>query len=156
MDIQLKAKLTQQKLRACSKTVFFRQLHLMVFFHFSLLTYSTEYSPSWEANRFSASQETPHILWNLKVHFRIQNCPPPYPESGQSSLCPTSTSWRSISILSSHLYLVVSFPQGSPPNPCRHLCSRHTCYMPHPSHSSRFDHLNNIGWGVQTTKLLIM
>jgi hypothetical protein len=32
----------------------------------------------------------------------------------------------------------------------------HTRYMPRPSHSSRFYHLNNIGRGVQTVKLLIM
>jgi hypothetical protein len=25
----------------------------------------------------------------------------------------------------------------------------HTCNMPRSSHSSRFDHLNDIGWGVQ-------
>ena len=30
---------------------------------------SMEYSPSWEANRFSASQEIPRILWNRKVHY---------------------------------------------------------------------------------------
>ena len=29
-----------------------------------LLTYSMEQSPSWEANWFSASQETPRILQN--------------------------------------------------------------------------------------------
>ena len=33
-----------------------------------LLTYSMEQSPSWEANRFSDSQEIPHILWNPKIH----------------------------------------------------------------------------------------
>ena len=33
-----------------------------------LITYFMEQSPSWEANRFSASQEIPHILWNSKVH----------------------------------------------------------------------------------------
>jgi len=33
-----------------------------------LLAYSMEHSLSWEANRFSASQEIPCILWNPKVH----------------------------------------------------------------------------------------
>jgi len=34
-----------------------------------------EKSPSWEANRFSASQEIPHILWNPQIHYRVYMSP---------------------------------------------------------------------------------
>ena len=77
-----------------------------------------EQSPSWEANRFAASQEIPRILWNPKVHYRIHNCPPPVPILGQLDPVHTHpTSWRSILILSSHLRLGLPsglFPSGSP------------------------------------------
>ena len=39
-----------------------------------------EQSPSWEADRSSASQE---ILRNPKVHHRIHNSPPPVPVLSQ-------------------------------------------------------------------------
>jgi len=49
--------------------------------------------------------------------------------------------------------LFLSFPHQ---NPVRTSPLPHTCYMPRPSHSSQFDHPNNIWWGVQLIKLLIM
>ena len=76
-------------------------------------------SPSWEANRFSASQEIPHILWNPKVLYCIHNCLPPIPILSQLNPVHTLTShsWRSIIIISSHLHLGIPsnlFPSGFP------------------------------------------
>ena len=94
-----------------------------------------EQSPSWEANRFSASQEIPHILWNPKVHYRTHTCLPPFHILSQIdpilSLNPTFR--RSILILSSHLSF--GFPSGLFPsgfthkNPVAHPISsiRATC-----------------------------
>jgi len=56
-----------------------------------LLTYSMVQSPSWEVNWFAASQEIPSILWNPKVHYRTQKCPPPVPILGQATLVHITT-----------------------------------------------------------------
>jgi len=85
------------------------------------LTQSTEKSLSWEANRYSASQEIPHILWNPQVYYRICNSPPTVLIPRQINLVHAylSTSWRSILIFSAHVQLGFPsglFPSGLPTN----------------------------------------
>ena len=121
-----------------------------------------EQSPSWEPNQFPASQEIPRILWNPKVHYRIQKCLPHVPILSQLDPVHTPTShFLKIclniivpsSLESSKRYLAFSFPHHKP---VYTSTLRYTCYMHRPSHPSRFDHLNNIGWGEEIVKLLIM
>ena len=101
-----------------------------------LLTYSIEQSPSWEANRFSASQEIPRILGNPKVHYSIHKCPPPVPILSQLDPDHAPTSH----FLKIHLHIVVPYTPGSPkwslslrfPHQYTVYTSPlpHTCYMP--------------------------
>ena len=81
------------------------------------LTFSMHQSPSWEANRFPASQEIPRILRNPKVHYRIHKFPPPVPILSQLDPVHAPTSWASILILCSHIRLGLPsglFPTGFP------------------------------------------
>ena len=76
------------------------------------------------------------------------------------SIHPHPTSWRSNLILSTHLRL--GLPSGLLPSgfPSKTLYTppllTHTRHMTSPSHSSRFYHPHNIGWGVQIIQLLVM
>jgi hypothetical protein len=93
-------------------------IYLLTYWLIYLLIYSIEQSLSWEANRFVASQEIPHVLLNPKVHYRIHNCSPPvYPEPAQSSPYPRNPLPDRSILLSSHLRQGLSsglFPSGFP------------------------------------------
>jgi hypothetical protein len=120
-----------------------------------------QHSPSWEANRFSASQEISRILWNPKVHYRIHKCLPPVPILSQISPVHNLT----FHFLKIHLNIILLSMPVSPKwslyrkfpyqNPVCTSPLPHTRYMPCPSHSSQVYHPNNIGWAVQMIKLLI-
>ena len=100
--------------------------------------------PSWEANRFSATQEIPHISWNPKVHYRIHTSPPPVPILRQLDPVHAPTSH----FLKIQLNIILPSKPGSPQwslylssphqNPVYASSLSHMYYMPCPSHSSRF------------------
>ena len=91
-----------------------------------LLTYSMEQSPSWEANRFSASQEIPHILWNPKVHYCIHKYPSPVPILSHLDAVRTLTSH----FLKIHLNIILWFMRGSPKWSLSHGFPTKTQYIP--------------------------
>ena len=123
----------------------------------NLLTYSVVQSPSWEANRFAASQEIPHISRNPKVHYRTHKRPPPVSILGQPNPVhiPTSHLLEIHPILSTHLRL--GLPSGLFPSafPTKTLYtpSPHP-YAPHAKPISFFSILSPAQYWVRSTNHL--
>jgi len=105
-----------------------------------LLTYFMEQSPSWEANRFTASQGIPRILWNPKANYCIHKCPSPVPILSQIDPVHALTFHFLKILLSSHLHLDLPsglLPSGFPTktlntpllSPIRVTCSTHLIFV---------------------------
>ena len=97
-------------------------------------------SPSWEANWFAASQETPRNSRDPKVHYRTHKRPPPVSILGQpnpvhiptSHLLEVRPNIIHPSTPSSHQWsLSLRFPHQDPIHP---PLLTHTRHMPSPSH----------------------
>jgi len=101
-----------------------------------------ENSPSWEANKFSAGHKIPYIKWNPRIHYRIH----------KSQIKPGHT--YPTNFLKIHINIALptapkSFkwsPSLRSPyqNPVCTSPVSQTCHMTLSSHSSWFDHTNNI------------
>ena len=102
-----------------------------------------KHSPSWEANKSSASQEFSLILWNTDIHYRTHKSPPPIlSQINLLHVFPSHFLNIHFNIIL-HLHLGLSgglFPSCFPTKHCMHLAYSHTCYMSRPSHTSRYDH----------------
>ena len=99
----------------------------------------------------------PCISRNPKVHYRTHKRPPPVSILGQPNPVHIPTSH----LLEIHPDIIHPSMPRSPrwslslqfphQDPIRPPLLTHMRHMPCPSHSSRFYHLHNIGWGVQIT-----
>jgi hypothetical protein len=135
---------------ACKMQSLSLEYPLVIFF---ILTIYMEQVPTWKANRFLATQEITHILWDPKVHYHLNKSPQPIPVRSQNKpffiqshllkilfniflpSTPGSYTWAlSIRVPTKPLYALFLSPIRA--------------YMPRSSNSSRFHHLNYIWWEV--------
>ena len=145
---------TAQKVCTSCSVTYYLLSYLLTY----LLTYSMGQSPSWEANRFAASQEIPRISRNPKVHYRYHKRPPPVSILGQPNPVHIPTSH----LLEIHPNIIrpsmprspqwspsPRFPHEEPINPAllthtRHMPSPSTPRSPQWSPSLRFPHQDPI------------
>jgi hypothetical protein len=102
-----------------NKPHLFSLTYLFIYLLTYLLTYSMEQSPSWETNRFAASQETPAFYGTRKFITAFTNARhlSLFRASSIQSIPPHPTFWKSILILPSLLHVGLPsglFPSGFP------------------------------------------
>ena len=141
--------------RKCKDLRMSRHCLLLTYLITYLLTYSMMQSISWEANWFAASQEIPRISRNPKVLYRTHKSPPHVSILGQPNPVHIPTS-HFLEIQPNIIHpSTPRSPQWSPSlwfphqDPILPPLLTHTRHMPRTSHSSRFYHPHNIGWGVK-------
>ena len=114
-----------------------------------------EQSPSWKANNSSASPEISRILWNRKVYYRSHKnplCVAILSQINPVYALPTiPLTW--ILIVSSHLH--IGLPSALFPS-CFPISLPNMPHMSRSCRSSCFHQPDNICWGVQIMKLLIV
>ena len=113
-----------------------RSLLLCFCWKIIILTYSKVQSPSWEANRFSVSQEILFILWNPNVHYRLNKFGAPVPFLTQLDPAHTNLSYFLMIHLISNIpsksasLIWTFFPMLPHQNPIYTSPPPHTHYMP--------------------------
>jgi len=109
-----------------------------------LLTHSMVQSPSWEANRFAASQEFPRISRNPKVHYRTHKRPPSVSILGQPN---------PVHIPTSHLLEICPniIHPSTPRSPQWSLSPSPHPYTPHAQPISFFSILSPAQYWVRST-----
>jgi hypothetical protein len=117
---------------------------------------SREQGPFWEANRSSASQEFPRILWNPNVHCCIYKRPAPVCIISWTNSdcafpsCVLKIHFNIIFLFSICVFEVAAFRQVSPPKPCIQLCS------PHPSYSSCNENYAGNNWNPYVYQIILI